>query len=297
MKQARILVIEDDTDTADMLKIFFSSLGSSVEIVSTGEQALRAVNAEQPDVIILDILLPDMDGYAVCRKLRSSEPGRHIPIVFLTQKDDRSDILSGLQIGADDYLTKPFDLEELNLRVRNALQRSRTYRELDAHTSLPTGELVRSKLVRLLPQSNWAVLLCRIMDYETIRNSSGPFAADKILAGTADQLERLMRKHDETISFVGYLNGGDFIVITQGDFTKAVYVACHNQFQSLHSVAEGPKYSSGSPQGPAVDPHAQPDLLSNVEVGISLLTADDGPFVDVSGLLDALIRGLDGRNE
>ena len=125
MSQGRVLVVEDDSDISTLLKIYFESEGYSVVTAERGEAALEACRHQLPSVIVLDIMLPDMDGYDVCRELRNTLRTSHIPIIFLTQKDERSDKIKGLELGADDYITKPFDVEELNLRVRNAIARSR----------------------------------------------------------------------------------------------------------------------------------------------------------------------------
>jgi len=119
----KLLVVEDEVITSDLLRRYFEIVGYEVLNAQTGGDALKLAEEHLPKVIILDIMLPDMDGYAVCRKLRSNEKTKDIPIVFLTQKDDRRDKLEGLELGADDYLTKPFDVEELRLRVHNIIGR------------------------------------------------------------------------------------------------------------------------------------------------------------------------------
>ncbi len=122
MNKGHILVVEDDFDIANILNIYFDGQGYAVDVAATGAEALAKVKEERPHLIMLDIMLPDMDGYTICQDLRSSPRTSHIPIIFLTQKDERSDRISGLEMGADDYITKPFDIEELKLRVQNALR-------------------------------------------------------------------------------------------------------------------------------------------------------------------------------
>jgi PleD family two-component response regulator len=298
MKHARILIIEDDTDTSDMLKIFFSSQGASVEVASTGEQALNSVHAKLPDLILLDILLPDTDGYAVCQKLRSTPRTQHIPILFLTQKNTRGDILSGLEIGADDYLTKPFDLEELKLRVRNSLQRSRTYRQIDARTSLPTGDLIRKTLSRVILQSNWALFLIRINDFERLRKSEGLINDDRLLGSTAAWLENILRELDDANPFVGYLSAGDFIVITQAELAERVHAACTRFFHVIDDEIISPEISSENPVPDDVKlrlEDARNGMRVDLEIG--LLNADEGPFEGVSELLEALFQSLHDRND
>ena len=122
MQNGRILVVEDDPDIVRLLEIYFNSQGYDVKAAARGGEALAQCRQELPDLIVLDIMLPDMDGYAVCRELRTATRTSHIPIIFLTQRDERGDRIAGLELGADDYITKPFDLEELRLRVQNSIR-------------------------------------------------------------------------------------------------------------------------------------------------------------------------------
>jgi DNA-binding response OmpR family regulator len=124
MGKSRLLVVEDDNDISNMLKIYFTSLGYDVDVAPRGIEALEKTRTVIPHLIVLDIMLPDIDGYEVCRKLRQSTRSSHIPVIFLTQKDERSDKLQGLELGADDYITKPFNPREVVARVRTVLRRS-----------------------------------------------------------------------------------------------------------------------------------------------------------------------------
>ena len=142
MNNARLLIVEDDLDISNMLKIYFSAQGYNVDIASRGMEALDKTRHVMPHLIVLDIMLPDIDGYEVCRSLRISTRTSHIPVIFLTQKDERSDKLQGLELGADDYITKPFDIEELKLRVANAIARSERESLTDPQSGLPAGRLI-----------------------------------------------------------------------------------------------------------------------------------------------------------
>ncbi|MCE7861891.1 MAG: DNA-binding response regulator, partial [Chloroflexi bacterium CFX2] len=119
----KILIVEDDPDVAEMLTAYFRSQEYDVFTVNWGEDGVRSALQVNPELVILDIRLPDIDGYEVAYRLRKNRRTSNIPIIFLTEKRDRSDRLQGLEIGADDYITKPFDVQELRLRVRNALNR------------------------------------------------------------------------------------------------------------------------------------------------------------------------------
>ena len=124
VEKRKLLIVEDDTDTVEMLSLFFEQEGYQVLSTAWGEDALKLCQELLPDVILLDIRLPDVSGFEICRQLHTSFQTSHIPIICLTEKREQVDKLEGLEAGAIDYVTKPFDLHELKLRVRNALRRT-----------------------------------------------------------------------------------------------------------------------------------------------------------------------------
>lgn len=125
MLKHRVLIVEDEQDIAGLIKHTLErSAGAEAEIVGSGDAALKAVSARPPDLIILDLNLPVLGGLEVCRLLRARSDARHLPIIMLTAKSSESDRVTGLELGADDYVTKPFSLRELSARVRAVLRRS-----------------------------------------------------------------------------------------------------------------------------------------------------------------------------
>jgi CheY-like chemotaxis protein len=122
--QQFLLIIEDDFDTANLLKIYFSAKGYIVEYTSRGWDGFRLANQLQPDLILLDIMLPDTNGFTILRELRKAPLTKDIPVIIVSQKDERSDVFLGFEVGADDYITKPFDIEEMTLRIEARLRLS-----------------------------------------------------------------------------------------------------------------------------------------------------------------------------
>jgi len=117
-----ILVVEDEPQVAHVLKRGLTYKGFSVEVATSGEAALENIRNSPQDLVVLDVMLPDMDGFEVCHRLRSMEY-KELPILMLTAKDGLKDKIAGLESGADDYITKPFDFEELLARIRAGLRR------------------------------------------------------------------------------------------------------------------------------------------------------------------------------
>jgi two-component system, OmpR family, response regulator len=123
---ARLLVVDDEDALVDMLRDALRFAGYEVHVARRGFEAIKAAADVDPDLVILDVNLPDIDGFEICRRLRAD--GSDVPVVFLTARDDREDLRTGFTRGGDDYLTKPFSLEELDLRVQAILRRTRARR-------------------------------------------------------------------------------------------------------------------------------------------------------------------------
>ena len=124
MLKPRVLIVEDEPDVAELVRHTLERNGTAeAEVVGSGDEALRVITARPPDLLILDLNLPVLSGIEVCRILRSRNDGRHLPIIMLTARTAESDRVQGLDLGADDYITKPFSLRELAARVRVALRK------------------------------------------------------------------------------------------------------------------------------------------------------------------------------
>ena len=121
--EARLLVVEDEPNIRELLATSLRFAGFEVHVAGDGESAIRLAAEQQPDLVVLDVMLPDMDGFTVTRRLRDS--GRQLPIVFVTARDSLDDKVKGLTVGGDDYVTKPFSLEEVVARIRAVLRRTR----------------------------------------------------------------------------------------------------------------------------------------------------------------------------
>ncbi len=125
MPKEHILVVDDEEDIRELVGHHVEREGYEVTCVGTGEEALKKTRAQRPDLIVLDLLLPGIDGLEVCRRLKADQESAHIPIVMLTAKGEEADIVAGLELGADDYVTKPFSPRVLMARVRAVLRRKR----------------------------------------------------------------------------------------------------------------------------------------------------------------------------
>jgi DNA-binding response OmpR family regulator len=215
MAKGRILVVEDDFDISNMLRIYFSGQGYDVQVAPRGGDALLLTRKQLPQLIVLDIMLPDIDGYAVCRELRQTTRTSHIPIIFLTQKDERSDKIAGLELGADDYITKPFDIEELKLRVKNAIDRVDREKSMDPRSNLPSSKLIEDQLRDLMRRKeNWTYLDLKINQFEPFQELYGFVASTEALRFTALLIGEVVDELGTPDDFIGHAGNDNFVVIT-----------------------------------------------------------------------------------
>lgn len=212
-KKAKILIVEDDLDVAEMLNAYFRVQGYDVFTVNWGEDGVRACQDNRPDLVILDIRLPDIDGYEVARRLRGDRRTKDTPIIFLTEKRDRADRLHGLEIGADDYITKPFDVQELRLRVRNSLQRMGQGPLTNPVSGLPDGALVDEKLEESIQKTDRALLLVSLENLGSFRDAYGFVASDDVLRAVSLMIHNAMREVGQEDDFLGHIAASDFVLI------------------------------------------------------------------------------------
>ncbi len=230
MGKARLLVVEDDNDISNMLKIYFNSLGYDVDVAPRGSEALDKTHTVLPHLIVLDIMLPDIDGYEVCRRLRQSTRTSHIPVIFLTQKDERSDKLQGLELGADDYITKPFDIEELKLRVQGAIRRSEREALTDPRSGLPAGRLIEEQLRNTIRKSGWAYMDIRINYFDQFKDVYGFVAADDVLRFAAMLMSEVVDELGSPSDFIGHAGGDNFVIIGSEDAAEKIRARLKSRF-------------------------------------------------------------------
>ncbi|MBO9369765.1 MAG: response regulator [Chloroflexi bacterium] len=286
MSKPRILVVEDDFDISNMLRIYFQSQGYEVAVAPRGGDALEMCRQQLPNIVVLDIMLPDIDGYEVCRQLRSNLRTSHIPIIFLTQKDERSDKIQGLELGADDYITKPFDVEELRLRVKNAIARA-TYESLtNPTTGLPSARLIEDQLRRLLRRDNWGIIYIGIDRLEPFKEVYGFVAADEVLRYTAMVLSETADRIGTPEDFIGHIGGDDFLVITRKELIRPMVQDLTRRFSE--GIVTHYDFKTRQ-QGYLLirDDQGSERRVGLMELVVGAITSDDGPFTDIREITEA----------
>jgi len=280
MNKGCILIVEDDKDVGEMLKHYFTYKGYEVLYAMRGNDALALSRRKLPNIVLLDIMLPDMDGYEVCTHLRQNLRTSHIPILFLTQKDERSDRIAGLELGADDYITKPFDMEELGLRVQNALRRASYESLTNPTTALPSGRLIEEQLRTLMHRSGWAILYVRVNHLREFNEVYGFVAGADILRFLAMILTSVVDEKGTKDDFIGHTSGDDFVIITTADRANPLKEGLKTRFDAevvtFYSFRDREKgYLAVS----GVDGQEVQVPLMSLSVGV--VTDEGGPFSDI----------------
>lgn len=287
MADGRVLVVEDDFDISNMLQLYFKSQGYEVYVAPRGGVALEMTRQKMPNVIVLDIMLPDIDGYEVCKQLRTNLRTSHIPIIFLTQKDERSDKIMGLELGADDYITKPFDVEELRLRVRNTIKSAEVASLTSPSTGLASGRLIEQQLRELLHRSEWGILYIGINGLDSFNEVYGFVAGEEVLRFTGMLLNDVIDEVGTADDFIGHVGGDDFIVITRKQLVEPLQeeiarrfnenVGTHYDFMTRMQGYLTVKDDDGN--------EVQVPLMT---IRIGTLSVDNGPYTDIREITEAV---------
>ncbi len=280
-----ILVVEDDAKTAEMLINYFSALKYQVSHAAWGQDALDLAIENPPDLVILDIHLPDIDGYEVCSRLRAHRRTSNTPIIFLTERRERVDRLTGLELGAVDYITKPFDVQELRYRIRNIFRRSSRESMLHPITMLPTQQLVEEQIERVAEDKNLALIGIRIHRMEAFGDAYGFVAHDDVLRAVVLILQNTATEVVQRDPFVGQLDAYDFIMLvpaTQGFVTIGRLHQRLNEAISFfypHRDWESGVLSDGSP-------------LPRIEFELALLTSAQLPPLEEGEMIAKVRQAL-----
>lgn len=227
VRQQQILIVEDDLDLLEMLSSYFSVQGYKVLTVAWGEEAVDIALEKMPDLVVLDIRLPDIDGYEVARRLRDQHRTKNLPIIFLTERRERVDKLAGLELGVVDYITKPFDIQEVRLRVRNVLRRAASRKSFDNPvTGLPEGPIVDERLGKLLKDENpWGLLVVKLRGLSHFHKRYGFVASDDVLRAVSVIIHSALDQvdADSKEAFTGHLQQDTFVIVIGDDFLKPLH--------------------------------------------------------------------------
>ena len=232
----RILVIEDDPKLRFILEKQLTDAKDAAYEVRTapdGMSGLEEVRKDPPELILLDVMMPGLDGYEVCRQLKSNPLTSRIPVIFLTAKSTFEDKMHGLELYADDYLTKPWQQNELLFRVRNQLKTRRGQLQSNALTGLPGNVLIETELSRRIGQGEKFAYLHIDLDYFKAYNDYyGHARGDVVIRFVASLLQDAIQGQGLPGDFVGHIGGDDFVVITTPERATLIADAVRSTFDA-----------------------------------------------------------------
>ncbi|HMO57240.1 MAG TPA: response regulator [Roseiflexaceae bacterium] len=288
MTKEKILVVEDAPDISQLLKIYFTSQGYEVMTAGRGQQALDMCRKTPPNLALLDVNLPDMEGYDIGKILRQGARTRHIPIIFLTARGEKQDRLKGLgEVQAEYYIVKPFDIEEVHTIVKVALERARQRNLTHPVTNLPTAELITEQYRALLNGSDWALAMIQINGLETFMKAYGAVAGEEVLRFTALLLNDIVNQHGRPEDFVGQPIVGPSFVVTSAP--APMETICEQLCRSFDSeIGKHYEYKDRlNGYISVIDDTGETRQAPLMSLSIGVLTSQDGPFYDIRELSEA----------
>ena len=209
-----ILVVDDDSDIARFVEWNLKLQGFDVMVAHDGEQALELVNQRPPDLAVVDLMMPRVDGMELTRRLRANPLTSSIPIIMLTARGLTIDKVLGLTAGADDYLVKPFDTLELVARVNSTLRRNQEFREVSPLTGLPgNSRILREIADRVRGGTEYAVCHIDIDRFKSVNDAYGFARGDEFISALARSLHRAVVEVGLPPAFLGHIGGDDFVLV------------------------------------------------------------------------------------
>lgn len=223
MFKKKILIIDDTEFMTKLITDILKAADYDVVTASTGMQGVQKVREEKPDLVILDVVMPGMDGFEVCKILRDDESNNLMPIIMLTAQDNEDDKIIGLEIGADDYIIKPFNGRELVSRVRNTLKRIDRNRWANPLTGLQGNIEIQTEInQRIAKRMLFAVIYCDLDNFKAYNDVYGFASGDRAIKLTADIIVDNVHNGGNQGDFIGHIGGDDFVVITTPDKVEVI---------------------------------------------------------------------------
>jgi len=218
-----ILVVDDDPDVARFVEVNLRSAGYEVQVATDGEEALEKAVDMRPDLVLLDVMMPKLDGFEVAQRLRRDPRTSSCSIIMLTAKALSADKVLGLSSGADDYIIKPFDPVELLARVKGTLRRAREMRALSPLTGLPGNIRIQEEIRRLVAEDHpFALLYADLDHFKAYNDHYGFVRGDRAIQVVARLAVEVANDLGGPGAFIGHVGGDDFIIIVPPDVAEGV---------------------------------------------------------------------------
>jgi PleD family two-component response regulator len=284
--RTRILIAEDEVHLREILRFQLEGAGYEVLEAHDGRQALELALAERPDLVLLDVMMPHIDGYEVCRRLRASFETRTVPVVMLTAKSEAADKVTGLQGGANDYVTKPWEQRELLLRVRNMLEWSRQQRAMSPLTGLPGNLTIQDEITRRIgSEEPFALLQLDIDFFKAFNDRYGYARGDAGIQRLAAILMEVSGRNGGYENFVGHIGGDDFVILTTPDRAEPIGREIIGRFdEAVRELYDPADLANGYVEVP--NRRHVPERFPLMSLTVALVRTDQLPVTHVGQLID-----------
>ena len=218
-----VLIADDDPDIVQFVRVSLELDGFEVASVGTGQAAIDHTLAEPPDVLLLDIMMPEVDGLTVLRRLRLHPAAANTSIILMTAKAVTEDRIRGLELGADDYITKPFDVAELVARVKAIVRRTQALRDVSPLTGLPGNFRISATLDERIasPENPLAIAWVDLDNFKAFNDHYGFMRGDEVIKFTAHVLLEAAAATGDSTAFIGHIGGDDFVACFDSNFAQA----------------------------------------------------------------------------
>lgn len=218
-----VLVVDDDPDVARFVEVNLRSAGYDVTVASNGEEAIERAVELRPDLVLLDVMMPKLDGFEVAQRLRRDPRTSSSSIIMLTAKALSSDKVLGLSSGADDYIIKPFDPVELLARVKGTLRRAKEMRALSPLTGLPGNIRVQEEIRRrVADEQPFALIYADLDHFKAYNDHYGFVRGDRAIQVLARLATEIVQENARADGFVGHVGGDDFIMLVHPDAAETI---------------------------------------------------------------------------
>jgi diguanylate cyclase (GGDEF)-like protein len=226
-----ILVVDDDEDIVRVIRVNLQLEGYEVDTAHDGQEGLDKALETPPDLVLLDIMMPRMDGLTALKKMRSHPSLASTSIVLLTARGLTEDRVKGLELGADDYITKPFDVVEMLARVKAVLRRAKSARDTSPLTGLPGNFRIGQEIEeRIETDAPFALVYCDLDNFKAFNDHYGFMRGDQVIKYSGEVLQAAAEDVGDPNAFVGHIGGDDFVAVVDGHLAEAYCKAVIERF-------------------------------------------------------------------
>src|SRR5262245_57798108 len=280
----RILIADDEQAVRQLLEVVLTSQGYEVLSAHNGDQVVRMAQERVPDLVLVDLMMPHLDGYEAIRQLRNDTRTAHLPMIILTTKSAPDDVVTGFETGADDYITKPFNIPELLARIKGHLRRAAQQPVRNPLTGLAGNVLLAEELKYQLSRPDpFAYLYVDLDNFKAFNDTYGPARGDRVIKLLAEVLLESAASHGTGDDFVGHIGGDDFAIITSPDVLDTLCAHIISTFdQQVRLLYDPEDLARGYLQG--IDRQGVPRRFPLISLSIGVATNRNRTFADYEEL-------------